>query len=149
MSALYSEAKVAAKLGLGRETVRYIREEVLKKERGHWEHHGREIALSRPGLLALLLHVGAEKTNLDDCKFDEQKKEGAIELTVARILPNRQLLLATLPENEGELLTVRVKDNSNFRLRMKLKAFPPAPNAVGIGKFYQLACRCPRLPGRY
>ena len=151
---LFYEAKVTELLGLPRDTVAYVRASILKKESGHWQLRGRDVVLTQAGLDALLAHLfetAEPDPTLDfsSCEVDPEKKEGPdlVELTVKRTFPNRLLVLATLPD--GGDVTVRVKDNSNFRPKMKLKARPPAEDATGSAAFYQLEGRCPRYPGKY
>lgn len=150
----FHEGQVAEKLGLPRDTVAYVRSAILKKEEGHWELRGRDVVLSWAGLSALLAHVFVERDpdptlDFTDCEVTAEKKDGLVELTVKRLFPNRNLLQATLPGAGGEPehdVTVRVRDNVNFRPRMKLKA---RPDTTGRSAFYQLEGRCPRYPGRY
>lgn len=150
----YSEEKISARLGLSRDSVRQVRTELLEKEKGHWDQPGRDVVLSEEGLRLMLDYLfepsEVAELNLTDCQIDAEKKEnGAVDLTVKRTLPNRSLLVATTTGLEQKDVTVRVKDNSNFRPKMKLKALPPQPDAVGSASFYQLEGRCPRYPGRY
>lgn len=139
----YYESKVADKLELSRDDVRFLREDALKKEKGDWCQPGRDVLLSEAGLRIILDIVGytAPIENFSDCLTTE--KTEPVELTVIRLYPNRRLLQASNDEL-GEV-TVRVSDNSNFRPTMTLKAIPPAPGKAAV---YQLAGRCPRYPGR-
>jgi hypothetical protein len=147
---LYNESRVAEKLQLPRDTIRYIRAEVLKKN--DWLQNGRDIVLTQGGLSAVIEHVGVARIeDFADCAVDSEKKE-PVELIVTRVPPNRVVLYASLPRVDGiqaREVPVRVKDNSNFRVGMKLTAIAPTPGATGSAALYQLEGRCPRFAGRY
>jgi hypothetical protein len=149
MSRFYLESKVADRLALPRETLTQLRASILKKEEGHWQMQGRDVVLSEDGLLALRLHLDLDgNEDFSDCEADPEKKEnGAVELIVKKVFPNRLLVEATTPS--GEPVLVRVRDNRNFRPKMKLKARQPNPEGTGTAAYYQLEGRCPRYPGRY
>jgi hypothetical protein len=190
MSALiYSERALAGILGLSRDDLRYIRQEVLEKKEG-WRMEGREAVITAAGLKKVLGHLKASSNApADDLDFStaligrpdpaEKKEEGGgsngappvahgdalaatdspadpssqdrpaiapekpalVKLTVRKCWPNYKLLEAATPA--GELVTVRVNNNKNFRPNMTLQA-----RLSAAGK-YEMEGRCPRSPGRY
>lgn len=145
---LYYEKKIAERLGLPRESLSYLRENVLKKDAGHWLLHGRDIVLTADGVLALATHLDLkELPAIDDCLVAEKNSpdNGTVELTVVRSYPNRRLLQATAPGDPPQLVNVQVTDNANFRPKMKLRAYPPSDGQMA----YRLAGRCPRYPGKW
>lgn len=150
---LYSEKKLAEKFGVTRERLRDLRIQFLNP--GQSGRAGRETVITLAGAVRLAVELGASigegPRDFEDCRFitAEQKKNGQVapaspqleELTVKRIFPNVQLLLATTAA--GREVRVRVRDNQNFIPKMKLKARPIGP------EFYQMEGRCPRFKGRY
>lgn len=160
----YYEARLADLLGLQRDELKFVRDEILEKKDGlaaDWRLEGREIVLSADALQKVLafLAKGSPDSNHDALDFSSamvvnpEKKEAASaatasktpptieELTVERLYPNPRLLLAK--NKKGETVRVRVPNNVNFRRAMKLSAQLVAPDV------YQLKGRCPRYPGRY
>lgn len=157
----YYEPRLADLLGLQREELQFVRDEILEKKAGaDWRREGREIVLSAAALQKVLefLAKGSPDSNHDALDFtsalvaDPEKKEVAAtepsappaieeQLTVERLYPNPRLLLAK--NKEGEMVRVRVPNNLNFRRAMKLTALLVEPGV------YQLKGRCPRYPGRY
>jgi hypothetical protein len=123
---------------------------VAKKEWGVAPDGG--VTISRTGLEKILAAF-SEATGhpkIDISTFNESRPrppiaehkngDGAVDLIVKRLFPNRRLLEAY---NGDQVVRVRVRDNANFRPKMPLKA-----KHAG-GEFYELLGRCPRFPGRY
>jgi hypothetical protein len=153
---LYIERKVAGLLGLRREVLKYLRDELLKKGPG-WTMHAKEVVLTQGGLdtllnrLSVTTHAGAAALDFTPSLVTgpdaPEKKESpaarpdAEDLTVLKIFPNYRLLQAVTAT--GEKVNVEVKNNANFRPKMKLKA-----RLVKAGR-YTMEGRCPRFPGRY
>lgn len=152
----YSEKKLAEKIGLARGRLRELRLQCVKPE--DIQRDGREVAVSEKGLGSLLEMVRATRNHpippdFDDCLMVPEKNNGPgpaapaapaaqlEELIVKRVFLNPRLLLATAPS--GREVRVRVRNNQNFVVKMKLKARP-----IGYD-FYQMEGRCPRFKGRY
>jgi hypothetical protein len=154
---LYFEHKVADRLGIARRDLKSVCAEILTGKKNAAGKHGREVVLTESGLERVLKHL---RMALPTSDFDEdrviepgEKKEGEppalvnghsnglTELTVYRTYPNPRLLEA-LTDTE-ERVQVLVKNNINFRPKMKLQA-----RLVRPGR-YELEGRCPRFPGRY
>lgn len=67
-----------------------------------------------------------------------------VEIFVSSV-PRNPRILYGIPAGGTAAVVVRVKDNTNFRPAMKLKAHPPAAGAT----VWHMVGHCPRWPGRY
>lgn len=162
------ESVVAKNLGLARDVLAAYRKNSLEKNLD-WRIHRKQVELSRDGIKKIMdsLLMAPDPVTLSTAlgtsppaaapMTTAQPKEPAppangppqpeklVELQVVKIYPNPRLLRARTAE--GELVTVAVPKNRNFRPLMRIRARQPgAPPAVQI---YQLEGRCPRYPGRW
>lgn len=146
-SLLYSEKKLAEKIGVARDDAKAAREAALVPER-HWLLDKRAVVITAEGLPILLAYLAATMeeiaplpTDFEDCRQGPGPVDTLAELEVTRIFPNTRLLQARTAS--GDLVSVQVRTNENFRPRMKLMARP-----IG-GSIWKLEGNCPRQRGRY
>jgi hypothetical protein len=152
-AAIYYEAKIAERLGITRDQIRFVREQALK-EKKHWRLSGRDVVYTDDGVKKFLryLAVDLSAADLNSCLVPVREKQkgaapknapatGTIELTVKRCFANPKLLLAT--DSAGNEVRVRVPRNRNFKVKMKLHA-----QRVNES-LYKMVGRCPRYRGRY
>lgn len=143
----YYEARLGELLGLKTEDLRFLRTDLLEKEKG-WDLDGRDVVISQQGLDQLLEFMGsstAQKFDRIDFSSAEKKEGPALtELVVFKTFPNPRLLLAKMIADPLQLpVNVQVANNLNFRPGMKLKAKQLRPGV------FRMEGRCPRYPGRY
>jgi hypothetical protein len=156
----YSEARLAAHLGLARDDAKLLRKKTLA-EGVHWQKKAGEIALTRAGVKKLwaALKAGPSTIDLSACLMLPREKNGAAseplrlpeaptfarpaQLIVKKIYPNVKVLLAT--DQAQRDWRVIVGNNTLFQPRMTLPAVP-CPAHPG---YYQLVGRLPRRKGRW
>jgi hypothetical protein len=150
------EQEIAKKFGVARGILVVFRKEHLQKN-VDWRLEKNQITLSRAAVQKISAAFGTELPP-DETKQDTPmpmpapakpdqvpERPELIELQVVRVWPNPRLLRARTAN--GQLVTVAVPKNKNFRVLMRLKAWPPDPPPAP--QVYRLEGRCPRYPGRW
>lgn len=152
---LYLESAIAARLGFTRKDLKIVRRQLLRRDYD-WCLRLSRIVITAPALASVLDYL-MEKTpdmprlqgvaDFADCLLepatDKNKKNGLVQLTVSRLMRNPRLLLALTPPPAQKAVTVRVRQNINFRPHMTLQA------RLTSNGMYEIIGHCPRFPGRH
>lgn len=144
----YYEARLGELLGLKQEDLKFLRTDLLEKEKT-WDLDGRDVVISQRGLEQLLEFIGSTTSQrFDAIDFSSAEKkvptDGLTELVVIKTFPNPRLVLARMIGDPLQLsVTVQVPNSVNFRAGMKLKGRQIRPGV------FRMEGRCPRYPGRY
>jgi hypothetical protein len=151
------EAQLPSRLGLSRDVIRTLREEILIKGR-HWVKVHRDILLNEEAVALLLKAHAALKTaatlpsqphakNVAPREASERPepiKSGPplVALRVKRLLPvNHKMLQAILPSDPATTLHVRVQSTQNYRPGMTIYAYRVSAT------LYAVHGRAPSYPG--
>ena len=148
MDELISEDELASRIGVSRGVLRDLRvAEFGTPEDGYWRRIVRTIHYTDKGAQRALEHV---KSGLlgEVTPDDEKLLKGPLEETVTFVkggFGNRQLIQAK--RKNGEVISVRVKDNKNFGFDQfgKPLRFPATKEKYG----WVFKGRPPRQPGKW
>lgn len=136
------EDEIVKQTGITRTRLRVARTKHLKRGK-HWEKEGRLIMYTKEGEKEILSVLGfPEETKLVEPKpqIEEQMKVGRADFRNKHVIEGIR--------KDGSRAIVRVRDNSNFRLRHK-NGEPMEFPARWDGRAWWLARNCPRHPGRW
>lgn len=134
------EIELAERLGVSREVVRRVRQELREGE--HWVQEHRFVELTPDGVEAVREALRARKETPPRMERPEGEARVIEELRVTRIFPRNPRILEA-ETAAGARVRVRVRSNVNFILGM---AIPCREMKSGL---WCLTRACPRFKGRW